>query len=155
MNHHLFGGVRVANGPMTAALPRAVPRPPATPVQRASLAASRAQIFNRFTIATMFAVIIAIGAFGIYAIVKGQEADAVVARTFERAGDASAMGTALDREDVELLSQLRVRKGLESEQLVRATEMFDNANLAVKRDGWAASEPMLKTLASRQASFVA
>jgi diguanylate cyclase (GGDEF)-like protein len=140
---------------MSATLPRATLRSPATPVQRGSLAASRAQIFNRFTVATMFAVIVAIGGSGIFAIVKGQESDAVTARSFERANDASEMRTALDREDVELLSQMRARKGVESDQLVRSTEMFDIANLAVKRDGWTASEPLLKTLASRQASFVA
>jgi diguanylate cyclase (GGDEF)-like protein len=140
---------------MTTSAPSSFIRSAGAPVQRASHAAVRAQIFNRLSVAVMFAVIIAIGAFGIYAIVKGQEGDAITARTFEHAKDASAMGTALDREDVELLSQMRARKGVESEQLVRATEMFDKANLAVQRDGFAASEPLLKTLASRQASFVA
>src|ERR1700681_7598 len=140
---------------MTISAPSSFIRSAGAPVQRASHAAVRAQIFNRLSVAVMFAVIIAIGGFGIYAIVKGQEGDAITARTFEHAKDASAMGTALDREDVELLSQMRARKGVESEQLVRATEMFDKANLAVQRDGFAASEPLLKTLASRQTSFVA
>ena len=140
---------------MTIKLPRTLARSAPAPAHYDSPAAARAQLFNRFTIATMFAVILAIGTFGIYAIVKGQEGDAVTARTFEHANAVSAMGTALDREDVELLSQMRAQKGTESEQLVRATEMFDKANLAVQHDGWAASEPLLKALASRQASFVA
>jgi diguanylate cyclase (GGDEF)-like protein len=116
---------------------------------------ARADIFNRFYVAAMFAVIVVIGSCGIFAIVRGQESDNLVAQSFERANDASDMRTALDREDVELLWQMRQREGLESDRLVRATELFDAANLAVKRDGWVSSQPLLKTLASRQATFVA
>jgi diguanylate cyclase (GGDEF)-like protein len=140
---------------MTTTAPSAFIPAAGTPAQRGSHAIARAQIFNRLSIAVMFAVIIAIGSSGIFAIVKGQESDGVVAQSFERANNASEMRTALDREDVELLSQMRLRKGVESERIVRATEMFNAANLAVQRDGWTSSEPLLKQLASRQAAFVA
>ena len=118
------------------------------------MSTARGIVFNRLYIAAMFAVIGAIGSCGIFAILRSQESAALVAQSFEHAHDASEMRTALDREDVELLSQMRQRQGTESDPLVRATEVFDAANLAVKRDGWASSEPLLKTLASRQAAFV-
>src|SRR5665213_1782402 len=138
----------------------------------------------------MFAVIVTIGSCGILAIMHGQDSDELVAQSFERANHAGEMRVALDREDVELLEQLRprdsrhrtspsnardrlipspgalaaargarrlperARQGTESDGLVRSTEMFDAANRAVAHDGWADSEPLLKTLAARQASFV-
>jgi diguanylate cyclase (GGDEF)-like protein len=125
-----------------------------TPDKRAPDLA-RANIFNRLYIVAMFAVIIAIGSFGIDVIARSQETDAHVAETFQHANDVSEMRTALDREDFELLSEMRRRQGIESDRLVRATELFDAANLEVNRDGWAANEPLLKRLAARQATFVA
>jgi diguanylate cyclase (GGDEF)-like protein len=115
---------------------------------------ARGVISNRFYIAAMFTIIAAIGSCGILAILRSQESAALVAQSFENAAAASEMRTALDRENVELLLELRQRQGLESDRLVRATEMFDAADLAVDRDGWARSEPLLKTLAKRQAAFV-
>lgn len=115
---------------------------------------ARADIFNRIYIVAMFAVIIAIGSCGIVVIARSQASATQVARTFAHADDVSEMRTALDREDFELLSQMRQQQGIESDGLVRATEMFDAATLAVNRDGWATSEPLLKRLASRQAEFV-
>jgi diguanylate cyclase (GGDEF)-like protein len=134
----------------------AAPAGPAsgTPDKRAPDVA-RANIFNRLYIVAMFAVIIAIGSFGIDVIARSQETDAHVARTFQHANDVSEMRTALDREDFELLSEMRRRQGIESDRLVRATELFDAANLEVNRVGWAANEPLLKRLATRQATFVA
>jgi diguanylate cyclase (GGDEF)-like protein len=115
---------------------------------------ARANVFNRLYVAAMFCVIIAIGSFGIDVIARSQATDSHVAQTFQRANDVSEMRTALDREDFELLSELRLRQGIESDRLVRATELFDAANLEVNRDGWTANEPLLKELASRQAGFV-
>jgi diguanylate cyclase (GGDEF)-like protein len=125
------------------------------PATRASHQVMRAELFNRVSVAAMFAVILMIGASGIYAIVRGEQSDAVVARSFERANTASEMGIAVDEEDGELLSQIRGRKGIESDRLVHATEMFGAANVTVQRDGWADSEPLLKTAAGHQAAFVA
>jgi diguanylate cyclase (GGDEF)-like protein len=116
---------------------------------------ARGVTFNRLYVAAMFTIIAAIGSCGILAILRSQESTALVAQSFEHAHAAGEMRTAMDREDVELLSQMRERKGVESDRLVRATDMFDAANLAVQRDGWAKSEPLLKTLAARQAAFVA
>ena len=118
------------------------------------MSSARAVVFNRLYIAAMFLIIGAIGSCGILAIVRSQESDALVAQSFEHAHDASEMRTALDREDVELLSLMRQRQATESDPLVVATDAFDAANLAVKRDGWANSEPLLKMLASRQEAFV-
>lgn len=115
---------------------------------------ARANVFNRLYVAAMFCVIIAIGSFGIDVIARSQATDAHVAQTFQRANDVSEMRTALDREDFELLSELRQRQGIESDRLVRATELFDGANGEVNRDGWTANEPLLNELASRQAGFV-
>ena len=126
---------------------------PGAPAKRAPDLA-RADIFNRIYIVAMFAVIIAIGSCGIVVIARSQESATQVTRTFAHANDVSEMRTALDREDFELLSQMRQQQGIESDGLVRATEMFDAATLAVNRDGWATSEPLLKRLASRQAEFV-
>jgi len=123
-------------------------------VTTSAASAARANLFNRISVATMFAVIVTIGSCGILAIMHGQDSDELVAQSFERANHAGEMRVALDREDVELLEQLRARQGTESDGLVRSTEMFDAANRAVAHDGWADSEPLLKTLAARQASFV-
>ncbi len=133
-------------------LPPAAP----TPAERIApyLSIARGVIFNRIYVTAMFTIIAAIGSCGVFAIVRSQESTALVAQSFENANDATEMRTALDREDVELLSQMRQRQGVESDRLVRATEMFDAANLAVQRDGWASSEPLLKTLGPRQAAFV-
>jgi diguanylate cyclase (GGDEF)-like protein len=137
---------------MTRTLPLAV-SDSGSPARRAP-AIARADVFNRLYVIAMFAVIITIGSCGILAITRSQETDTLVAQTFEHANAVSAMRTALDREDFELLSEMRHRQGVESDRLVRATDLFDAANLQVNRDGWAASEPLLKRLALRQAAFV-
>jgi len=138
---------------MRSSPPIAEPEPE-TPATRAPDLA-RANVFNRLYIVAMFAVIISIGSFGIDVIARSQETDAHVAQTFQHANDVSEMRTALDREEFELNSELRRRQGIESDRLVRATELFDAANLEVDRVGWAANEPLLKRLAARQAAFVA
>src|ERR1700722_9149023 len=115
---------------------------------------ARANVFNRLYVVAMFCVIIAIGSFGIDVIARSQATDSHVAQTFQRANDVSEMRTALDREDFELLSELRQRQGIESDRLPPAPELFDAANSEVNRDGWTANEPLLNELASRQAAFV-
>src|ERR1700681_1577514 len=97
----------------------------------ALMSPARGVISNRFYIAAMFAIIAVIGSCGILAILRSQESATLVAQSFENANAASEMRTALDRENAELLSEMRQRQGLESDRLVRATEMFDAANLAV------------------------
>ncbi len=115
----------------------------------------RANVFSRAYIIVMLAVIVVIGCCGIVAIARSQDRDAQVAQTFQRANDVSQMRTALDREDVVLLSEMRQHQGIESTGLVHATELFAAATNEVDHDGWAAREPLLKQLAKRQAAFVA
>jgi diguanylate cyclase (GGDEF)-like protein len=134
---------------MTAAAPPARARSKRTPDL------GRATIFNRLYVIVVLAVIIAIGGGGILAISRSQERDALVAQTFQRADDVSQMRTALDREDFALLSEMRQHEGIESTGLVHATELFDAATYEVNHEGWSTSEPLLKQLAQRQASFVA
>jgi diguanylate cyclase (GGDEF)-like protein len=124
------------------------------PSERAAPVLKRADIFNRLSIVAMFAVILAIGSFGIFAVSQSTASDGLVSQTFDHANDVSEMRTAVDREDFELLSQMRQRQGTESDRIVRATAMFDAVNLSVNRNGWTRSEPLLKTLAHHQAAFI-
>src|ERR1700694_5025540 len=80
---------------------------------------ARADLFNRLYVSAMFVVIIAIGSWGIFAIAEGKASDALVAQTFEHANDVTEMGTAVDREYFEVLSQIRQRQGTESDRLLR------------------------------------
>jgi diguanylate cyclase (GGDEF)-like protein len=114
----------------------------------------RADIFNRISIVAMFAVIIAIGSFGIFALARSQSNADVVAHRFENANDASEMLAALDREQSELHSQMRQPHGQPSQRFLQLGKGFDAAQLQIRRDGWP-DTALMKNLAPSHAAFVA
>ncbi|HZX67805.1 MAG TPA: hypothetical protein VFE70_02920, partial [Candidatus Elarobacter sp.] len=86
---------------------------------------ARADILNRLYIAAMFAVIIAIGAFGIFALERGNSSGSVVAAGFEHASDATELRAAQDQEYSELQLQIGRRSPALSGQFQHATQQFD------------------------------
>ena len=116
---------------------------------------ARTAIFNRFYVVAMFAVIIAISGFGIFALEQMRASGDHVDHSFEQATDATEMGTALDREYAELLSQMRSGRAAPSPEFVRATRMFDTAYREIQHDGWASGELLLKTLKPHHEEFLA
>ncbi|HEV3087616.1 MAG TPA: bifunctional diguanylate cyclase/phosphodiesterase [Candidatus Elarobacter sp.] len=126
-----------------------------TPFTRATSHAARADVFNRLYVVVMFAVIVAIGSFGIFALARSQQSGSIVSNSFEHAADTSEMGTALDREYAELLLQVRLQRATPSAAFVQATRTFEAVEGEVTADGWAAREPVIETLMPRHAAFVA
>src|ERR1700694_3989607 len=126
----------------------------AAPATRDAPNLARADIFNRLYIVAMFAIIMAIGSFGIVALAGSQQSSDRVARSFEHANDTSAMLDAVDREYFELHGAMRHARGEMSPRFVQATTSFYTAYFEIERDGWASGEPLLKTLAPHHASFM-
>jgi diguanylate cyclase (GGDEF)-like protein len=139
----------------TTSILRAIVSVVAAPSDRTASALARSNTVNRFYVVAMFAVIIAISAFGIFALDQMQRSGDRVDHSFEQSADATEMGTALDREYSEFLAQMRRRDGALSNEFVRATQKFETAHAEIRRDGWASNEPLEKTLMPRHAAFVA
>jgi diguanylate cyclase (GGDEF)-like protein len=124
------------------------------PARRAAARNQRADIFNRFSIAAMFAIIIAIGAFGVFALAQSQINADAVAHSFENANDSGDMLEALDAEHTVLHAAMRHRDGHLPDAFVQAEAKFDVAQVEILRDGW--SDPaLLKNVTPRHASFAA
>src|SRR5665213_3307414 len=115
---------------------------------------ARADILNRLYIAAMFAVIIAIGAFGIFALERGNSSGSVVAAGFEHASDATELRAAQDQEYSELQLQIRRRSPALSGQFQHATQQFDAVYAEVLHDGWANGDPLFTTLQPRHVAFL-
>jgi diguanylate cyclase (GGDEF)-like protein len=123
-------------------------------VRRTTAGFARADIFNRISIAAMFAVIIAIGSFGVFSLERSQGNADAVAHSFENANDAGDMVTALDAESSVLHAAMRRRDGRPSAAFAAATKKFDAAQLEIQQDGW--SDPaLLKNVTLRHAALVA
>src|SRR5665213_116705 len=115
---------------------------------------ARADILNRLYIAAMFAVIIAIGAFGIFALERGNSSGSVVAAGFEHASDATELRAAQDQEYSELQLQIGRRSPALSGQFQHATQQFDAVYAEVLHDGWANGDPLFTTLQPRHVAFL-
>ena len=116
---------------------------------------ARADVFNRIHVAAMFAVITAIGSFGIFALGRSQQSGGVVANGFEHASDATEMGAAQDEEYGELQSQIRQGRATPSRRFAQATRAFERVHAEIVHDGWVHREPLLVMLLPRHAAFLA
>jgi diguanylate cyclase (GGDEF)-like protein len=88
---------------------------------------ARVAAFNRCYIVLMFATIFAIGGLGAYALVSSQHSGDLVARASDRANDAHRMASALDREQVELLSPTRELGATRQRRFLTADRVFEEA----------------------------
>ena len=114
----------------------------------------RADVFNRFSIAMMFAVIIAIGGVGILALARSQSSSDAVAHSFENANDAGDMLTALDKERSELHAAMLRYDGAPPLAFLESGGKFNAAQFEIEQDGW--SDPaLLRNVAPRHAALVA
>jgi diguanylate cyclase (GGDEF)-like protein len=87
----------------------------------------RAAALNRCYVVLMFTMIFAIGGLGGYALVASQHSGALVAEVTDRADDAHRMASALDREQVELLSPNREHGTTRQSRFVKADAAFEKA----------------------------
>jgi diguanylate cyclase (GGDEF)-like protein len=94
----------------------------------------RAAAFNRFYVILMYATIFAIGALGVYALVATQRSGDLVSSVDARANDARVMASALDREQVELLSSSNGRGGERMDRFLKADLVFEKALSEFERD---------------------
>ena len=138
----------------TTSLPSTAGSVVGSPHKRPSPDVVGADIFNRLYVAAMFAVIIAIGGFGFFALARSQQSSDIVTHSFENANDATIMRSALDREQSELHWQMQRGHGEMSERLAEAAQAFETAHAEVQTDGWADKE-LLKTLGPVHAAYAA
>jgi diguanylate cyclase (GGDEF)-like protein len=109
--------------------PTEPPRPVKSKIVRADpdRHSVRAAAFNRFYVVLMFTMIFAIGGLGGYALVASQHSGDLVARVGDRANDAHRMTSALDREQVELLSSNRELVATRLRRFLAADRVFETA----------------------------
>jgi diguanylate cyclase (GGDEF)-like protein len=124
------------------------------PAKRVFPSLTRVRMLYWMFVAAMFAVIVAIGGTGTFALVQRQGEDRLP-QFFAQAQDTDTLATAVDREFAELLWQIGRRDGERSTRFFAAVRSFDVAYAAVQRSGDARTDPLLKAVALRQVAFVA
>jgi diguanylate cyclase (GGDEF)-like protein len=124
------------------------------PAKRVIPSLTRVRALYWMYVGAMFAVIVAVGSIGIFAIVQRQSGDHL-AQFYEQTRDVNALATAVDREFAELLWQIGRRDAKRSAKFVAAMQTYDAAYARVQRQGDASAQPLLTIVARRQTAFVA
>ena len=114
----------------------------------------RADTFNRLSITMMFAVIIAIGSFGVFALARSQSSSDAVAHSFENTNDANTMLAALDNERTELHGAMLSRDPVPPLAFLESARRFSAAQFEIEHDGWS-DLALLRNVAPRHAALVA
>jgi diguanylate cyclase (GGDEF)-like protein len=121
---------------------RRVPSASGAGTTAAGARAQRATFASRGFVALAFAVIAAIGGFGTFALVRTQQANASVVRSFERANTARAMDSVVDTEHAQLLAMVRASGGVTPAPFMEATASFDRLLSDVRSDAGASDQPI-------------
>jgi diguanylate cyclase (GGDEF)-like protein len=114
----------------------------------------RVAAFNRFYVVLMFATIFAIGGLGVYARIVSQQSGDLVAQADDRANNAHRMALALDRAQVELISQPRERGAARLRRFLKADRLFLGALAEFERDAVTEHVPLVRILRPQHDAYV-
>ena len=113
-----------------------------------------AAAFNRCYVVLMFATIFAIGGSGAYALTMSQQSGDLVSRADGRANEAHQMASALDREQVELLSPTGESGSARLRRFLKANFFFEVALAEFELNAGTDDVPRVLTLRPQHDGYV-